>query len=388
MTQAVLQAQDNTVTTRATLYMALELSKGTWKVGFAAGSGTRARIVDVMARNRERLLEEVRRSKKRFRLPDDAEVVSCYEAGRDGFWIHRWLVSEGIQNVIVEPASIEVNRRKRRAKTDRLDVKKLLSMLVRHHGGEEDVWRIVRVPSPGAEAERLLPRQLRRLKKERTSLSNRMRSALFREGIDQDPKRRGFLELVEEARRWDGTPLPPRLRAELGRDHARLELLKQQIRELEKEQKERVKAGSTAEATPIQEKAMRLSQLRGIGIPSAYVLSTEFFGWRAFSNRREVGALAGLTGTPYDSGNDDREQGISKAGNPRVRTLMVELGWSWLRYQPQSKLARWFAEFVGRGKKRRRRVAIVAVARRLLVDLWHYLEHGTIPDGAVFKAGV
>jgi transposase len=369
------------------LYVALELSKNTWKLGFTTSRTQRARIRDVPARDKTQFLAEVAAAKQRFGLPPDTPTRSCYEAGRDGFWIHRFLDGNGIDNVILEPASIEVNRRAKRAKTDRLDVQKLAQLLVRHHDGEEGVVRIVRVPPPDAEDERLLPRQLRRLKKTRARLTNAMRAALFRHGLDLNPRSRGYLEELAAARQWDGQPLPPGLLQELELHWQQFVLVDRQVKDLSRQQRAALRdvRRGTIEGTVAQQKAARLTELRGIGDTGAYVLSTEFFAWREFNNRGEVGALAGLTGTPFSSGSENRDQGISKAGNARVRTLMVELAWCWLRFQPDSRTSRWFHEHVGKGGSRSKRKAIVAVARKLLVELWHYVEHGVVPDGAQFK---
>jgi len=369
-----------------TLYVALELSKSTWKLGFTTGRADPIRIRDVAARKTDQFLTEVADAKDRFGLPSDAPVRSCYEAGRDGFWIHRFLEAHGIENVILEPASIEVDRRARRAKTDRLDVQKLTRILVRHHD-EGSVVRIVRVPPVEAEDERHLPRQLKRLKTTRTRVSNAIRGALWCHGIDLSPRSLKFRQVLAETRQWDGQPLPPGLLQEVDILWDQFVLVDRQVKELTRQQRDALRRArkGTAEATVAQRKAAILSELRGIGDNGAYLLATEFFGWREFKNRGEVGALAGLTGTPYSSGSINRDQGISKAGNCWVRSMMVELAWCWLRFQPESRLSRWFVEHVGKGGSRSKRKAVVAVARKLLVLLWHYVEHGVVPDGAVLK---
>jgi len=382
---------ESTTAASGTLYVALELSKDTWKLGLTTSRIKKARIRDVKARDLEGLLAEVQSAKQRLGLPEDAPVKSCYEAGRDGFWIHRFLEDKGISNVIVDPASIEVDRRSRRAKTDRIDAQKLAQLLARHDDGEE-VLRIVRVPSPEAEDERLLPRQLGALKRKRTQASNQIRASLFLHGVDLDPRRgnfaaKDFLKKLKLARQWDGTPLPTELRRTIRMQWDQYVLATRQIKDLEQRQRQALREarrGST-EATPAMRKAAVLSQLLGIGDIGSYMLATEFFGWRDFKNRGEVGALAGLTGTPFQSGDSGRDQGISKTGNPRVRTLMVELAWLWLRWQPESRTTRWYHEHAGKGGSRAKRKAIVAVARKLLVELWHWVEHGVVPEGAVMK---
>ena len=375
-----------------TLYVALELSKDTWKLGFTTSRTKKARIRDVKARDLPGFLAEVLAAKKRLELPDDAPVRSCYEAGRDGFWIHRFLEANRISNLVVDPASIEVNRRSRQAKTDRLDAQKLAQLLARHSEGE-GVLRVVRVPPPKAEDERLLPRQLKTLKRKRTQATNQIRAALFQHGVDLDPRKgdfqkREFLRELRSARQWDGSRLPAELLRVVRMHWDQYALLVRQIKQLEQRQRQALREArrGSPKATIAQRKAARLSQLRGVGDTGSYVLATEFFGWREFRNRQEVGALAGLTGTPHQSGGSAREQGISKAGNPRVRTLMVELAWLWLRWQPESRTTRWFHEHVGKAGSRGKRKAIVAVARKLLVEFWHFVEHGVVPEGAQLKA--
>lgn len=377
---------DVTTTSCGALYVALELSKSTWKFGFTTSRTQAARVRDVTARDTQAFLAEVTEAKARFGLPAGAPVRSCYEAGRDGFWIHHFLEGHGIENVVLEPASIEVDRRAKQVKTDRVDVQKLARLLVRHHHGEVAV-RVVRVPRPEEEDERLLPRQLKRLKKVCTRVTNAMRAALIRHGHDLDPRKADFKQRLAAARQWDGSPLPPGLMRELDLQWEQFVLLDRQIKDLTQQQRKALRdvRRGTAEGTVAQQKAARLTELRGIGDTGAYVLATEFFGWREFKNRGEVGALAGLTGTPFSSGREHRDQGISKAGNPRVRTLMVELAWGWLRFQPNSRTTRWFYDHVGKGGSRNRRKAIVAVARKLLVELWHFVEHGVVPAGAELK---
>lgn len=324
------------------------------------------------------VLREVAATQAKWGLAPTGRVVSCYEAGRDGFWIHRWLRQQGIGNEVVDSASIEVSRRARQAKTDRLDVEKLVRLLVRYHGGEQQALRCVRVPSVGAEGQRRLHRERERLLKERTQHRNRLQSLLVAQGV-RVPIRRDFGAGVSELRNWDGQPLPSDLQAELRREWARYEVVQRQVQTLEALQKQRVAEAPTGALAVVQE----LRKLRAGGWQSAWGLGMEFFGWRTFGNRRELAALAGLTPTPYASGDRYREQGISKAGNRRVRTLMGELSWCWLRYQPQSGLSQWFQRRFAPGGTRLRRIGIVALARKLLIALWRYLETGQLPAGAV-----
>jgi len=360
--------------------MALELSNKKWKLAFS--NRQRIRQVTLAAAGSQALREALALAKQRLGLPSDAPVRSCYEAGRDGFWVHRLLQSLGVDNVVVDPASIEVPRRARRAKTDRLDAEKLVRMLMRYAGGESTLWRVVRVPTAQQEDQRRPHRELDRLTGERTAHRARVRSLLALHGVAVAWKPQGKLA-VESLRDWEGQPLPEQLRAELERELARLELLQQQMAVLEKQQQQRLREPQTA----AERQAAALVKLRAIGPVSGRLLSEEFFGWRQFKNRREVGSLSGLTGTPYASGEMAREQGISKAGNKRVRWLMIELAWSWLFYQSQSELSRWYRRRFGTGNARQRRIGIVALARKLLVALWKYLERGELPAGAQLKKG-
>jgi transposase len=359
--------------------MAMELSNKEWKLAFGMGGTIRKKMIT--ARNQDALRREVRKAKERFNLPADAKIRSCYEAGRDGFWIHRFLEREGIENIVVDPGSIEVPKGRKRRKTDRLDAEQLLTRLLRYWNGERKVWGVARVPTEAQEDERRLHRERGRLKKERTSHRNRIRSLLILHGITKMPGKdhEGFLE---DVRTWEGKPLPKALRAEVGRECCRLEQAEHQLKEVEKIRDARIKKPVTAS----DKKAKKLERLCGVGNNSAWITTKEFFGSRDFRNRKEVGQLAGLTGTPYCSGQMRRDQGISKAGNKRVRYVMIELAWGWLRFQPQSELSKWFMRRFGSGGSRMRRVGIVAMARKLLIALWKFVEKDELPAGARLKA--
>jgi transposase len=354
--------------------MAFELSEKDWKL--APGDGVRSPSrYTVAAGDTAALLECLAKAKSRCTLAPEARAGSCYEAGRDGFWLHRWLIAQGIDNVVVDSASIEVNRRVRRAKTDRLDADKLLSMLIRYHADEPRVWSVLRVPTPEEEDARRAHRELGRLGHERTAHINRIRALLVLNNL-----RVKYVGGRLWRRWWTGhaQELAPGVRAEIEREIERLLLVKKQMDTIEAEQRRAVAAGSEPQVAG-------LARLRGIGISSGWVLAKELFGWRRFRNRREVAGCLGLTPSPYASGESETEQGISKAGNRRVRTLLVELAWSWLRYQPQSELSQWFNRRFAGGGKRLHRIGIVALAQRLAIALWRYLESGLIPQGAQLK---
>ncbi len=373
--------KSNDTTEKRQLYMAMELSQKEWKLGFSVGPGQAPRLRSVPGDALGVLMEEIRLACERFGLGKDVEVESCYEAGRDGFWIHRFLEKQGVKNSVVDSASIEVSRRFRRVKTDRMDVGRLLGMLMRYHLGEKKVWSVVHVPSVGAEDERQLHRELLALKKERTRHINRIKGLLSSQGVVIEVDT-GFLEAIGTVKLWDGSPLPVRLRMRLEREHERIELVRQQIDQLEKEREEVIRT-SPAES---MEQVRKLLQLKGIGVNSAWLYVMEFFAWRGFRNRREVGALAGLTPTPYQSGESSKESGISKAGNRPVRGMAIEIAWSWLRYQPDSALSCWYNQRFAKGSSRVRRIGIVALARKLLIELWKYLETGLVPEGAYLKS--
>ncbi|HLE05385.1 MAG TPA: IS110 family transposase [Anaerolineales bacterium] len=362
------------------LYLAFELGNVEWKLGFSVGFGQRPRVRTIAVRDLEGLQREIELAKKRFGLPETAWVVSCYEAGRDGFWLHRYLVEAGVENLVVDSSSIEVNRRFRRAKTDRMDVAKLLDQLMRYERGEKKVWRVVRVPGVEAEDRRQFHRELEDLKAERTRHINRMKGLLAGQGVRLEIGS-VFVEKLSAIRLWDGRPIPEGLRARLEREYKRLQFIQGQIRELEGQRVEAIRRS----ADPEVEKVRQLLRLKGIGLNSAWVNTMEFFSWREFRNAKEVGALAGLTPTPYQSGDSSRERGMSKAGNRHVRALAIEIAWGWLRYQPESELSRWYQRRFGDGSSRVRRIGIVALARKLLIALWRYLETGLIPQGAVLK---
>ena len=362
------------------LYLAFELSQKQWKLGFTIGIGQPPRVRNIAARDLKALQWEIRQACQRFHLPENTSVVSCYEAGRDGFWLHRYLRQQGIANWIVDSASIEINRRMKRAKTDCLDVSKLLTMLMRYHLGERKVWRTVTVPDEACEDRRHVHRELADLKVERTRHINRIKGLLTGQGVCL-PIQPDFIDLLGTVRLWNGNFLSKELRSRLEREYQRIQLINQQIDDLEAYRRETLR---TSQQPHIQQ-VRQLMRLQGVGINSAWLFVMEFFSWRAFHNRREIGALAGLTPTPYQSGETSHEQGISKAGNRHIRAMIIEIAWGWLRFQPDSQLSQWYQQRFGQGSSRLRRIGIVALARKLLIELWCYLETGIPPDGSVLQ---
>jgi transposase len=360
------------------LHVSFELGWQEWKLAFTIGHGQAPRLRSIAARDLPGLLQEIAKAKRRFGLPDDAAVVSCYEAGRDGFWLHRWLTSQGIANVIVDSASIEVNRRKRRAKSDHLDAAKLVNMLLRYHGGETKVWSVVKVPDAAEEDRRHLHRELIAVQDERTEHTNRIKAFLAGQGIALATVTANFPAELAKLRCWDGSELGADLRQRLLREFARWQLADRHVKELENERKQRIRRDDM----PHVEQVRSLLDLAGIGLSGSWLLVYELFAWRKFRNRRQVGAIVGLTPTSYQSGDSSREQGISKAGNKLLRRLMVELAWGWLRWQPNSELSHWYERRFAHQGKRARKVGIVALARKLLIALWKYVEHGEVPAGA------
>ena len=352
------------------LYMSFELADKRWKLTFGdrriPPSGYAIGAADTAA-----FLRCVAKARARFGLSSAAPLYTCYEAGRDGWWLHRWLTEQGIHNIVVDASSIEVSRRRRRAKSDRIDGHKLLELLMHYHAGDKKVWAVVREPTPEQEDARRLSRELKRLTREQAQHTTRIGALLVLHNL------RGGPVATTAWHAWwanQQAGVPPNLRQEIERELARLDLVRQQIRAVEAQQRR--------QAHPM---VAQLCALRGIASRGASVLVDELFGWRRFANRREVGACLGMTGTPYSSGDIQIEQGISKAGNKRARTIAVELAWRWQRLQPASELTAWFNRRFAHGGKRMRRIGIVALARRLVVALWRFLTTGEIPAGAAFK---
>jgi len=363
-----------------TLSVAFELGKSEWRLACTPGLDQLPLVRTIAARDLIALEGELTRAKAHFGLPAHAAVRSCYEAGRDGFWLHRYLRSRGVANDVVDSSSIAVNRRARRAKSDRLDACKLVTMLLRADAGERRVWSVVRVPSVTDEDRRQLHRELLFVRRDRARLTNRIKGLLANQGLVLSTLADLPAQLAT-VRLWDGTPLPPLLRARLEREWSVVAALTQRLQALRAERRALLETSDD----PAIVRVRQLLALRGIGPETAWLYVMEFFGWRTFRNRREVGALAGLVPTHYQSGDVQHEQGISRAGNRFIRALAIDLAWGWLRYQPQSALTRWYRARFARGGSRVRKIGIVAVARKLLIALWQNLATGCIPEGAVLK---
>ena len=377
MTRAKQCTPIESVATRP-LLLAFELGDRGWKLGFTTGLGQRPRVRQIPARATERVLEEIARAKVRFGLPAESPVVSCYEAGREGFWLHRWLMAHAVSNQVIDSASIEVNRRARRAKTDRLDLGGLLNLLARHHQGDPRAWRVVRVPTVEDEDARQLHRTRETIQHDRSRLINRLKALLITQGLVL-PIDAEFLAHLKAARLWDGRPMPAGLTRRLQQTWAQLAFLNRALADLDAERA----ALRVDPKTTVGRYVEALPTLRGIGPVGTWTLATEVFGWREIKNGRQLGALVGLVPAPYQSGETAHDQGITRAGNTHVRWLMVQLAWSWVRYQPDSALTRWYQRKFGYGSRRLRRIGIVALARKLLIALWRYVEHGEIPEGAL-----
>jgi transposase len=376
-----------------TIYVAIELSQKSWLITVHSPDRDRMSRHKLEGGDHAGLLALIAKIRARAaqKLGYEPRVASCYEAGYDGFWLHRLLVAAMIANFVFDPASIAVEQRSRRAKTDRIDGELLLRTLMAYLRGEPRVVRLARVPTEEQEDFRRIDRERGVLVKERTSHTNRMKSRLRLLGMAVgNPRREDWLSWLEQQRDWQGQGAPPHLLAELKREHARLMLLCEQIADLEQslvQSLARSQAGEEASAVPseLAGRYQLLQRLKGVGPAFALTLTSELF-YKDFHNRREVASYCGLAPSPWRSGGIDREQGISKAGNPRVRQKAVELAWLWTRHQPESALTRWFRARTLNAGKRAKRIAIVALARKLVVALWRFLETGLVPEEAVMKA--
>ena len=363
----------------ATVYVALELSTKEWLLTMSVAPDAKRYRVRVGPGDGEAVQRGVAAAKARFGLPADAPVRSCYEAGRDGFWPHRLLTLLGVVNLVVDSSSIEVSRRARRAKTDRLDGTKLLRMLLRYWGGERDLWQVVHVPPREAEDARHASRGLTTLQAERTRYRNRIQSLLALHGVRRMRLDGDFPARLATARDWAGAPVPAGVQARVLETWRLLQAVETERQRARRAERQQVRATAAASV------AQQLAQLRAIAARSATILADELFS-RDLRNRRQVGALTGLVSAPYDSGKTRIDQGLARSGLPAVRRVAVEIAWAWLRYQPTSALTQWYHQRFGRGGAATRRIGIVALARRVIIALWRYVKDGIVPEGALLKA--
>ena len=367
------------------IFVSMELSRSSWVIT-SLSPGNREKMSKHAVRGGDiaGLLTRFSqiREKAQARTGRSFPIIVIQEAGLDGFWIHRILQAEGIESHVVDPASIATSRRHRRAKTDRIDGEALVRALLAYKRGEPRVCAMVKAPTPEEEDHRRITRERKVLTNERVQHVNRIKGLLFAQGISgYEPLRRDRRERFDVLRTGDGRAIPEHLKAQIGRELDRLELLLDQIKAVEAE-RDALLAAARSAATPAS--AAMLLDVKGIGPEFAGVLWSEGL-FRNFDNRRQVAAYAGLAPTPWQSGAVNREQGVSKAGNPRLRTTMVQLAWLWLRHQPHSALALWFQERVERNGGRLRKTMIVALARKLLVALWKYVTAGIVIEGAMLK---
>ena len=368
----------------STIFVAIELSQKSWLVTVynpdkdkmsrhKVDGGDHASLLALIDRVRDRA------ARKLGAVP---AVACCYEAGYDGFWLHRLLMKAGITNYVIDPSSIAVDQRARRVKTDRIDGEKMLRTLMAYLRGEPRVARMVRVPTPEQEDARRATRERDRLVKEQTAHTNRIKALLRLNGFAVgNPRRRDWLTQLAEQRDWQGQAVPPRILAEIEHEHARLMLVRKQLDALERTP---AAADPTPAAAEMTRRSKLLQRLKSLGPAFATTLTQEVF-FKDFCNRREVASYFGLAPSPWQSGGIDRQQGISKAGNPRARCSAVELSWLWLRHQPESELTQWYRARTLNASKRIKRIAIVALARKLMVALWRYLTTGLVPTGALLK---
>jgi transposase len=364
--------------------IAIELSVSSWFVAVRLPGSEKSRLHRVEGGDTTALLALISdlRSRAETKLRQAVDVACCFEAGRDGFWLHRLLTAHGAIAYLLEPTSILVNRRARRAKTDRLDAEGMLRVLAAWLGGDRQVCSIVSVPTPEDEDAKRPHREREHLVQERQRLENRMEALLFTQGIRGRPSLRSWERDIVKLRTGDGRALPCLMQAELNRLRRRLVLILELIHEMEAE---RAKALAAKVDDAMIRKIADLQRIRGIGANFSTVLVREVL-YRSFANRRQLASYLGIAPMPYQSGGMDRDRSISRAGNPRARTTLIQLAWLWLRYQPGSALSDWFRGRVGTLQGRTRRIAIVAMARKLLIVLWRYVETGVLPDGIELRA--
>lgn len=373
------------MSSKTTVCLAIELSASSWLVAARLPGMKKMRIDRLESGDTTGLLKIIAelRAQALIKLGNTADLACCFEAGRDGFWLHRLLTANGTTAYVLEPTSILVNRRARRAKTDRLDAEGMLRVLANWLDGDRQVCSMVVVPTPEEEDAKRPHREREYLVQDKQRIENRIEALLFAQGIRGRPSLRSWQRDVAELRTGDGRALSALLVAELDRLRRRLVFVLELIRELETDRARALEEAKADDA--LVGKIVALQSIRGIGENFAAVLTREVF-YRSFGNRRQLASYVGITPMPYQSGGMDRDRSISRAGNPRARTTMIQLAWLWLRYQPDSALAIWFRERVGTLKGRTRRIAIVAMARKLLIALWRYVETGVVPVGVVLRS--
>ncbi len=380
---------DDTITAiePAPIYVSIELSKRSWLVASLLPESARPSLFTIAAGDSAALLGHLHKLEERAvrKIGRCVVIRLCFEIGYDGFWIARMLLAKGIDTYVLDPASFLVSRRGRRVKTDRIDAEAMIGILKAYLAGDTSVCRTVAVPTPEEEDARRLMRERGDLVHERTRIISRIRGLLALHGIREVRAVWGgkWADQLDDMRTGDGRPLAQNQRHQIERCFGRLALLNDQIKLVEADRAQAI----TSEATsfPCPEKAVRLEQLKGIGANSAAMLVAEVF-CRQFGNRRQLASFLGLAPSPYSSGSVERDQGISKAGNHGTRVLLVELAWCWLRYQPESELSVWYRDrYKGRGK-RSAKVGIIALARKLLIALWRFVETGLVPQGAELRA--
>jgi transposase len=382
----------------AIIYAAIELSSTNWLLAIQAPDREKVSRHQMSAGDSAKLVAHLEQARRRVQEQTDAPVavLTCYEAGRDGFWLHRVLLANGIDNQIVDPASLLTDRKKKSAKTDRIDVHKILRALKLWHEGDTEACRMVHVPTPDQEDERRPVREAQRMKTQQTRHLNGIGSLLALHGIwTFKPLRRDWRAQLERLQTADGRPLPPRLKAEITRECERVHYLRGQLKELAREDRARRREAKRSaegkqpeEKTALEQRAeliAHLQTLKGVGDVGASVLVDEVF-FRDFDNRQELAGYVGLTPQPNSSGPREADQGLDKAGNALARWAMIELAWRWLQFQPDSYLSRWFHGRVGNARGRLRRIKLVAMARKLLVAFWRYVTQGIVPEDAVTTA--
>jgi transposase len=362
----------------ATLWLAFELGSTKWTLGFTTGLAQRPRIRTIPAGDLRALEGEIAAAKVRFSLAAETPVRSVYEAGRDGFWVHRWLVAHGIDNIVVDSSSIEVKRRARHAKTDRLDVRKLLEQLLRWAGGARRTWSVVHVPTEEAEDARQLAREIATVGVDRTRVRNRIHGLLATQGVRLELTAH-FAARLAAAQTGDGRPFPAELRERVAHEWAYLQTIEARAKALAQRRTEQIGHGTTR----VAQVARALQRVRAIGATSAALYSAELFGTRTFQNGRQVSALTGLAPVPYRSDQRVGDLGISKTSRGTLRRVAIQGAWCWLRWQRESALTKWFERRFAAAGKRARRVGIVAVARKLIIALWRFVDQGVIPEGAI-----